>query len=67
MMPSVWPVRHSIRDQFVTEDAAGAGLVFDDHRLAEPVLHRVRENAPDNVGAATGAEGNDDVDGLLRP
>ncbi len=60
-------VGHGFRDQFVAENAAGARLVLDNDRLAEPVLHRVGKNAPDNVGAAAGAERDDDADRLLRP
>src|SRR3972149_347937 len=55
------------RDHIVSYDAAGAGLVFDDHRLAELGLHRFRQYAADDVGAAAGPERNHDADILVGP
>ena len=60
-------VGRGVRDQLIAEDAAGARLVLDDDRLAEPLLHGVGEDAADDVGAAAGAERDDDMDRLRRP
>ena len=55
------------RDRLVAHNAAGAGAVFDHDRLAEFLLHSLRQDAADNVGAAAGPEGDDDADRCLRP
>jgi hypothetical protein len=45
-----------IRDGFIADDAAGAGLVFNHHRLAQLRLHRICEDAADDVGTTAGTE-----------
>ena len=49
-------VGRRLGDHVIAQDAARAGLVFDDERLAEPALHRVGENAANDIGAAAGPE-----------
>jgi hypothetical protein len=45
--------------------AAGAGLVLDDHRLADRGLHLLGDQAGHDVGGAAGREGDDDANGLV--
>ncbi len=59
-------VGNGARDHVIAQDAAGAGLVLDHHGLAEFGLHRVRENAADDVGAAARAERDDEMNWPLR-
>eukprot|EP01136_Pigoraptor_vietnamica_P000419 Opistho-1_new@25714 len=47
--------------------AAGAGLVVDQHGLAERLRQRLREDARHHVGAAAGRKADDHADGLGRP
>jgi hypothetical protein len=61
---AVW---HRVRDQFIAENSAGTRLVFNNHWLAKSILHRFREYPADDVGAATRAKRNNDVDRLLGP
>ena len=49
-------VGRRLGDHVIAQDAARTRLVFDDERLAEPALHRVGENAADDVGAAARPE-----------
>jgi hypothetical protein len=49
-------VRRRAGDQFAGDIAAGAGLVFDHDRLAEPGGQRLRHEARDDVGGAPGRE-----------
>ena len=49
------------------ERAAGAGLVLDQHALAELAVELGGERAGEGVGAAAGREGHDEHDRLLRP
>ena len=60
-------VGRGVRDHFIADDAAGAGLVLNHHRLAEFALHRVSQDAADDVGAAARTKGNNETDRLLRP
>src|SRR5262249_45737166 len=55
------------RDRLVAERAGGAGPVLDHHRLAEPLLQRLGDDAADDVGAAAGPERHDHLDRPLRP
>ena len=59
-------ILRSVGDQFVAEHAARARPIFHDHVLAELLLHALRQDAGDDVGAAAGAERTDDPDGLGR-
>ncbi len=59
-------VGRGARDDIIAEDAAGARLIFDHHRLAELGLHRIRQDAGDDVGAAAGPERDDEMDRSLR-
>src|SRR5665213_1713931 len=59
-------VGRGARDIVVAQDATGARFVFDDDGLAELGLHRIRQDAADDVGAAAGPERDDHVDGTLR-
>ena len=53
--------------RFIADDATGTRLVLDDDRLAQPGLHRIAQNAPDDVGAAAWPERYDDANWPLRP
>jgi hypothetical protein len=53
-----------VGDRLVAEQPASAGPVLDHDRLAKLFLHALADDAADDVGAAAGAERNDDLDGL---
>ena len=59
-------VGFGFRDQVGGDDAGGPGLVFHDHRLAEPFLQLLRDDAPEHVGEAAGREADDDADRPVR-
>jgi len=44
------------RDRFIAERAGGTRPVLDHDRLPELFLQRLRDDAADDVGAATGSE-----------
>src|SRR5438270_6454020 len=46
------------------DESVGAGLVFDDHALAERHGHVLRDDARDHVGRSTRGEAHDQLDGL---
>jgi hypothetical protein len=43
------------------DEAAGAGLALDDERSPGPLRELLREHAGEEIGAAAGCEGIDDV------
>ena len=53
-------------DEVAADDLAGAGLVFDDDRLAELAAPERRDRAKRGVDAAARGDGNDQVHGPRR-
>jgi hypothetical protein len=47
------------RDRFTGEIAGCAGPILDDHRLADPVGHLLRDQARHDVGRAAGGKAQD--------
>ena len=60
-------VRRGLRDRAGAEIAARARAVLHDERLAEILLHVLREQPPEQVGGAAGRERHDEIDLLGRP
>ena len=54
-------------DRLVAEHAGGTRPVLDHDRLAELLLHRLPDDAGDDVAAAAGPERDDQADVPLRP
>ena len=59
-------VLRRIGDRLVAEQPSGARPVLHDDGLTELLLHALRDDARDDVGAAAGAERDDHLDGLRR-
>jgi hypothetical protein len=60
-------VRLALGDEGGTEGAAGAGLAFHQHRLAEPFAQDRGEQPGQQVHRATAAEAVHDAQGPRRP
>ena len=56
-------VGRRLGDRIHTEVASRAGLVLDEHRFAECLAPLVGDQAPDDVGAAAGGVGHNQLDG----
>src|SRR6185503_1185629 len=59
------PVGGRARRDLGADDAARAGAVVDDQRLPPDLAEALREEAPDDVGGAAGAERQDEPPGLV--
>ena len=59
-------VRSGLGDVLGGDDGAGARLVLDQHRLAQPLAQLLADQAREDVVAAAGPEADDDADRLGR-
>jgi hypothetical protein len=57
-------VGRRLRRHLHADEAARSALVLDHERLAEVLLQLGRDRARDDVAAAAGREGHDDLHGL---
>ena len=55
-------IRRRMGRKLGADDAAGAGAIINDHLLAEPIAHLLRDGAADDVVAAAGRERDDQPD-----
>ena len=59
-------VRRGLRDEFRCNLAARAAAILDDHLLADRFTQLLRDDAPDDVGAAAGRKPNQHANRLGR-
>ena len=59
-------VRLGADDEFFAQDAAGAGLVDDEHRLGAVLRPELLHGPGREIAGAAGGKGDDDLDRLGR-